>query len=53
MVLQKMYKKYNTLFKTKRYTVGRTNDRKTSHLTKTNYIKKAESFFPLIIVKTL
>ena len=34
-----MYKKYNTLLKTKWYTVGRTNDRKTSHLSKTNYLK--------------
>ena len=54
MVLQKMYKKYNTLLKTKQYTVGRTNDRKTSHLSKTNYRKKeTESFFPLMIVKML
>ena len=29
-----MHKKYNTLLKTKRCTVGRTNDRKTSHLSK-------------------
>ena len=34
-----MYKKYNTLLKTKWYTVGRTNDRKTSNLSKTNYKK--------------
>ena len=45
MVLQKMYKKYNTLLKTKQYTVGRTNDRKTSHLSKTNYRKK-QNIFP-------
>ena len=53
MVLQKMYKKYNTLLKTKWYTIGRTNDRKTSHLSKTNYQKKTESFSPLMIVKML
>ena len=46
MVLQKMYKKYNTLLKTKWYTVGRTNDRKTSHLSKTNYQKKNRIIFP-------
>ena len=40
-----MYKKYNTLLKTKWYTVGRTNDRKTSNLSKTNY-KKNEIIFP-------
>ena len=43
-----MHKKYNTLLKTKRCTVGRTNDRKTSHLSKNDCenVTKNELYTP-------
>ena len=44
VALQKMYKKYSTQLKTKWYAVGRTNGKKTSHLSKTNFRKKWNHF---------